>query len=107
MNLKKSVLSTLRVFISITFYMISHNILLDEKQYEIILVYNISYKTKPLRIRFDKIDGLISVYDRTRFLVFFILEKYDAIYYRIRYFIGVKNGITYVFYHNYGSIKVD
>ena len=35
MNLKKSVLNTLRVFISITFYMISHNILLDEKQYEI------------------------------------------------------------------------
>ena len=90
-----------------TFYMISHNILLDEKQYEIILVYNISYKTKPLRIRFDKIDGLISVYDETRYLVFFSLEKYDAIYNRIRYLIGVKNGIIYVFYHNYASIKVD
>ena len=107
MNLKKSVSKTLRVFISMTFYMISHNVLLDEKQYEIILVYNISYKTKPLRIRFDKIDGLISVYDETRYLVFFSLEKYDAIYKRIRYLIGVKNGITYVFYHNFASIKVD
>ena len=36
------------------------NILIDEKSYENILFYNISYKrlidTKPLRIRFDKID---------------------------------------------------
>ena len=36
------------------------NILKDEKSYENILVYNISYKTlidaKPLLIRFDEID---------------------------------------------------
>ena len=36
------------------------NILIDEKSYENILFYNISYQrlidTKPLRIRFDKID---------------------------------------------------
>ena len=36
------------------------NILIDEKSYENILVYNISYKilidSKPLGIRFDKID---------------------------------------------------
>ena len=39
------------------------NILIDEKSYQNILVYNISYKTlidaKPLRIRFDKIDEFI------------------------------------------------
>ena len=39
------------------------NILLDEKAYKNILVYNISYKTllgaKPLRARFDKVDGFI------------------------------------------------
>ena len=39
------------------------NILLDKKLYENISVYNISYKTptvpKPLRTRFDKIDGFI------------------------------------------------
>ena len=39
------------------------NILIDEKSYQNILVYNISYKTlidaKPLRIRFAKIDGFI------------------------------------------------
>ena len=39
------------------------NILLNEKLYQNISVYKISYKTsayrKPLRIRFDKIDGFI------------------------------------------------
>ena len=42
-------------------------ILLDKKLYENISVYNISYKTptgpKPLRIRFDKIDGFIIALD--------------------------------------------
>ena len=41
------------------------NILIDEKFYKNILVYNISYKSliaaKPLGIRFDKIDGFILV----------------------------------------------
>ena len=48
----------------------SVDILLDEKSYETnknILLYNISYKTstgpKPVRTRFDKIDGLIRVFD--------------------------------------------
>ena len=50
------------------------NILIDEKSYENVQVYNISYKSlidsKPLRIRFDKIDGFIRVYDGTRYLIF-------------------------------------
>ena len=45
-----------------------HNILIDKKSYENILVYNISYKSlidsTPLRIRFDKIDGFIRVFWR-------------------------------------------
>ena len=49
------------------------NILIDEKSNENILVYNILQKTlvgaKPLRIRFNKIDGFI--YDGTRYLVLF------------------------------------
>ena len=49
---------------------------MDEKSYENILVYNIWYKKlidyKPLCIRFDKIDGFIRVYDRTRYLVLFV-----------------------------------
>ena len=41
------------------------NILIDEKSYKNILIYDISYKTligsKPLHIRFDKIDGFIGI----------------------------------------------
>ena len=47
------------------------DILLDEKSYENILVYDISYKTlfgsKPLRIRFDEVDGFIRYYDRIKY----------------------------------------
>ena len=62
---------------------------------------------KPLRIRFDKIDGLIRVYDGTRYLVLFVSGKHDFIYNRIRYLVGVKSGITYVISHNYPKIKID
>ena len=71
----------------------------------------ISYKTligsKPLRIRFDKIDRFIRVYDETRYLVLFGAEKCDSIYNRIRYLMRVKTGVTYVFSHTYARIKVD
>ena len=62
---------------------------------------------KPLRIKFDKTDGFIRTYDGTRYLLLFRSEKYDFIYSRIRYLIGVKNGITYAISHNYAKIKVD
>ena len=57
------------------------NILIVKKSYQNILVYNTSCKTlidaKPLHIRFDKIDGFVRVYDRTRYLVLFGSEKND------------------------------
>ena len=67
-------------------------ILQDEKlykeKYENILICDISYKTlmggKPLRIRFDKLDGFIKVYDAIRYLVIFDYWWYDEIYNRIR-----------------------
>ena len=66
------------------------------------MIYEISYKTligsKPLRIRFDKIDGFIRIYDRTRYLTLFGSEKYDPIYERIRYLISLKSGITCIFF---------
>ena len=50
-----------------------NNISLDEKWYENILIYDISYKTligaKPLSIRSGNVDGFIRVYDGTRYLV--------------------------------------
>ena len=53
------------------------NILLKEKLYENISVYDISYKTstgeKPLRIRFDKIDEFIRVRgDEFRYIVWIV-----------------------------------
>ena len=87
------------------------NILVDEKSYENVLVYDISYKTltgeKSLYIRFDKVNGFIRVYDRTRYLALFSLEKYNVIYYGSRYLIGLKSGITYIFSYNSGKMKID
>ena len=87
------------------------NILLDERSYKNILIYGILCKNligaKPLRIMFNKVDEFIRVYDGTRYLVLFGPEKYDAIYNRIKYVISQKNGITFVFCHNYAKIKID
>ena len=56
---------------------------MDEKSHKNTLVYDISYKTfigaKPLRIRFDKVDGFIRVYNGARYLVLFGVEKYGFI----------------------------
>ena len=85
------------------------NILINEKSYDNILIYKILYKNliapKPLRIRFDEMDGFIRVYDGTKYLVLFVNEKYDSIYNRIRYLISVKSGITYIISHNYAKSK--
>ena len=82
-----------------------------KKLYKNILIYDISYKTligtKPLCILFDKVDRSIRDYDGTKYLVLFGLEKYNAIYGRIRYLVGLKRGITHVFSCKYAKIKVD
>ena len=62
---------------------------------------------EPLRIRFDKVDWFVRVYDGTRYFTLFGTEKYDVIYNKIRCLIGVKSGITRDISHNYTIIKVD
>ena len=46
------------------------NILLDEKPYQNVLIYNTLYKTlistKQLHMRFNKVDRTIRVFDRAR-----------------------------------------
>ena len=78
------------------------NIFFNEKSYEKISIYIISYKTligaKPLPIRFDKINVFIRVYDGTRYLVIFGREKNDAIYNRIRYLINQKKVVLHMFF---------
>ena len=77
-----------------------NNILTVKKSHEKTLIYDISYKTligpKPFRIRLDKIDGFIIIYDGTRYLTLFGSEK-----------CGLKSGITYIFSHCFPKIKVD
>ena len=60
-----------------------------------------------LSIRFDKIDGFIRVYDRTRYLILFGSQKYDYIYNKIRYLLFEKGVITDIISHNYTKIEVD
>ena len=75
------------------------------------MIYNILYKTltdsKPLRIIFDKIDGIIRIYDGPRYLTLLGSEKYDAIYNKIRYLISLKYGITYISSRFFENIKVN
>ena len=86
------------------------NILIDEKSHENIMIYGVSYKiligSKPLPIRFDKMDRIIRIYDGATYLTLFGTEKYDAIYGRIIYFISLKSSITYIFSHCFAKIKV-
>ena len=89
-------------------------ILLDKKLYkeknENILIYDISCKTstgeKPLRIRYDKIDGFIKIRNKIRYLVFF--EGWcDIICDRFKYLISEKSGIADSINHNFAIIKTD
>ena len=65
------------------------------------LIYGISciafIGTKLLRIRFDKIDGFVIIYDESRYLVLLRPEQYNAIYNRIRHLISLKSGARMFF----------
>ena len=60
-----------------------------------------------MRIRFDKINGIIRIYDGTRYLTLFGTKKYDAIYNKIRYLVSIKSGTIYTISHYFTKIKVD
>ena len=73
------------------------------------MVYDISYKSLGFiqKIRFDKVDGFIRVYDGTIHVVLVGPEKYDTIYNRIRYLISKKKVLHMFVFHNYAKIKID
>ena len=55
----------------------------------------------------DTINGFIRDYDETEYLVLFGLEKYDVIFKRISYLIGLKNSIFHsIIMFRFGQIKV-
>ena len=67
------------------------------------MIYDILYKTligaKPLCIMFDKVDGFIRDYDRTKYLVLLALEKCNVVCDRIRYRTELESGVKYVLFH--------
>ena len=86
------------------------DILLDEKLYENISVYDISYKTstdpKPLGIRFDKIDGFLRVCGvEFSYLVLIDHQFFDKTC--VKYLISAKSGITDGISHNFGKIRIN
>ena len=48
----------------------------------------------------NKVDGFNRDYAGTKYLVLIGFENYDASYDMIRYLIGLKSSIAYVFSHN-------
>ena len=84
------------------------SILLDEKSYENTLIDDVSCNTligaKPLHIMFYKLGRFIRDNNWTKSIVLFGL---DAIFDRLRYFIGSKKRHYIYFSHNYAKIKID
>ena len=114
------ILKIVRVFILILIRFLDRDIefsdfLLDAKLYkenfENILVDDISYKTsagaKPLRIRFNKIDGFIKIHNNIWYLVLFDYSYCDKICDRIKYLIRESSGITDSINHNFGNNRID
>ena len=88
------------------------NTLLEEKLYENISVYGMSYKAltgpKPLCIRHHKIDGFIRVCGgKSRYLALFDHGFFDKICDKIKYLISGKSGITDSINHNFGKIRIE
>ena len=63
--------------------------------------------SKPLRIWFDKIDGLIKVYDGIRYLVLLGHSWYDEICNSIKYLVSENSGIINSTNHNFARIIID
>ena len=112
MNFKKFALKIVRNIISMTIKFEDvdfDNILIDAKSHKNILIYDSSYKTligpKPLRIRYDKIDGFIRIYDGNRYLVLFGTE--NMMLFKSSRLVSLESSIRYVFPHYYLKIRAD
>ena len=63
--------------------------------------------TKPSRIWFNKVDKFIKMYDGIRYLVMFDYNRYNAIYYMIRYLISEKSSIENSINQIFARIIID
>ena len=62
---------------------------------------------KPLRIRFDEIDGFIKIQDGIRQLLLFDHRWFDKTLERIKYLISKKKGITDSINRDFARIRID
>ena len=88
------------------------NVLWDKKLFENISVYKISCKNpavpKPLRIRFNKIDGFVISLDvKIKPLILFDYGLFNKICDKIKYVISKKSGIANSINHSFGKIRID
>ena len=63
--------------------------------------------TKPSRIWFNKVDKFIKMYDGLRYLVMYDYNRYNAIYYMIRYLISEKSSIENSINQIFARIIID
>ena len=69
-----------------------------------IVVYKTTCRPKPLRIIFDKVEKYIRKYDSTKYVALFhSKEKYQIIFYIIRYLIMFKSNVS----HKYSKIVIN
>ena len=63
-------------------------------------MYDVLYKTmigaKPLDIMSDKVNGFITDYDEVKYLILFVLGKYDAFFDRIIYKNKTKKSVFFL-----------
>ena len=63
--------------------------------------------TKPSHIWFNKVDKFIKMYDGIRYLVMYDYNRYNAIYYMIRYLISEKSSIENSINQIFARIIID
>ena len=84
---------------------------MNKNKYENILIYDISFKTfmgrKSLRIRFNKINGFIKIYEGIRYLILYNYERYNAICDKMKYLLSEKSGVKDSINHNFTRIRTD
>ena len=71
-------------------------------------MYKTSTGPKPLRIKFDKIDGFIVILDgKIKHLWLIDYGLFNKIFDKIKYLITEKSGIKNSINHNFGKIRID
>ena len=88
------------------------NTLVNERSYGKILIYIVAYKipygSKDLHVIFNKVEGYIRKYDKTRYLALFHSDKNCQRFFdRIRYHLMLKYNISEVYSHKFMESKVN